>query len=408
MAKDSLAFLSVNDRDVPVVSLLNDLFYQAAEDGWSDLHFETQADQTMRIRARIRGSLAELETISAQEALLLITKLRYRANLAIDDIRNFQDGRFTQEINGRRVEVRLSIAPTVHGVSAVCRLLDSKNAGLPIDKLGMPPEVEKLYRWALQQREGGILSGGPTGSGKTTTLYAGIAEIYTPQRKFITAEDPVEYILEGIDQIPVGAGTGRTFATAIRSMLRQDPDDILIGEIRDEETAQMAMRAAMTGHKVLASIHANSAIGVHFRLSDLGVPTHLMKSALKVAFAQRIVMTVCPHCREQKPVQFPEVFEKTGVPCPDTEWMGRGCEQCQGTPGYSGRRVIFEAIRYDKKYRDALGDGRSKTADEEAMLIAASEQPQYAPLRTWGARYILEGITNSQAIYWALSDVEDF
>lgn len=400
MAQESQAFLSTSDRDGPVTDLLNDLFHQGAEDGWSDLHFETQLDQSMRIRARIRGTLTELEVISPHKAILLLAKLRYRSKLPVDETRKEQDGRFVQEIEGRRVEVRLNIVPTVNGVSAVCRLLDSKNAGLPIEKLGMPTAVEALYRWALQQKEGAIIAGGPTGSGKTTTLYAGIGAISRPDNKFITAEDPVEFVLPGIQQIPVGSGTGRSFASAIRAMMRQDPDDILIGEIRDEETAQMAVRAAITGHKVLASIHANSANGVYARLHDLGLPIHLMKAAIRVVFAQRIIKCVCPHCAQAQPVQYPEIFEGSGVPVPDTEMIGNGCEHCHATPGYASRRVLFEAIRYDKDYREALGD-------EEAMLAAAQKQPQFGRLITWGGRLVHEGITNSKALFEGLSDVED-
>ncbi|PKY11837.1 type II secretion system protein E [Acidithiobacillus marinus] len=400
MAQESHAFISTSDRDGSVVHLLNDLFYQAAEEGWSDLHFETELDQSMRIRSRILGRLTTLETVKPHEGILILAKLRYRSKLAVDETRKEQDGRFVQEIEGRRVEIRLNIVPTVNGVSAVCRLLDSKNAGMPIENLGMPPEVESLYRWALQQKEGAIIAGGPTGSGKTTTLYAGIGAISRPDNKFITAEDPVEFVLPGIQQIPVGSGTGRTFASAIRAMMRQDPDDILIGEIRDEETAQMAARAAITGHKVLASIHANSANGVFSRLQDLGLPIHLMKAAIRVVFAQRIIKCVCPHCAQPQPVQYPEMLQDSGLPIPDSEMIGAGCEHCRGNPGYASRRVLFEAIKYDQAYRDALGD-------QEAMLAAAQKQPQFAPLTTWGARLVHEGVTNSKALFEGLSDVSD-
>lgn len=399
MARESHAFLSTSDRDGSVTGLLNDMFYQAAEEGWSDLHFETEMDQSMRIRARILGALTTLEIVRPHDAILVLAKLRYRAKLAVDETRKEQDGRFVQEIEGRRVEIRLNIVPTVNGISAVCRLLDSKNAGLPIENLGMPESVEALYRWALKQKEGAIIAGGPTGSGKTTTLYAGIGATSRTDNKFITAEDPVEFVLPGIQQIPVGAGTGRSFASAIRAMMRQDPDDILIGEIRDEETAQMAARAAITGHKVLASIHANSANGVFSRLQDLALPVHLMRAALRVVFAQRIIKCVCPHCAQPQPIQYPEMLQDANLPIPDSEMIGSGCERCLGV-GYASRRVLFEAVRYDKPYRDALGD-------EEAMLAAAQKQPQFAPMITWGVRLVHEGVTNSKALFEGLSDVSD-
>jgi type II secretory ATPase GspE/PulE/Tfp pilus assembly ATPase PilB-like protein len=260
----------------------------------------------------------------------------------------------------------------------------------------MPNEVEAAFRWALSQREGLVLNAGPTGSGKTTTLYAGLNSKNTEDVKIITAEDPVEYILKRVQQIPVGSGTGRTFATALRAMMRQDPDIILVGEIRDTETGSIAMRAGMTGHLVMASIHANSSLETYFRLVDLDIPSHIIAASVRLFIAQRIVQTVCPDCREKAPVALPEVFEGSGVEVPDWEWVGKGCENCDGT-GYDNRMAIFEAIKMTRAFRAAMGD-------EQAMEAAAKLQPQYQSLRTAGCRLIVSGETNSLEIDRALSE----
>lgn len=390
------AFISTNDRDRRITVRLNEIFAQSIDKRWSDIHFESLEDGRAEIRTRIRGNLKVLDVISSEDASLLINKLRYRANLDVSDTRNEQDGRFVQEFEGRRIDVRLNIVHTNFGYSAVVRLLDSANAGVPIEKLQMPAGVEAAFRWALNQREGLVLNSGPTGSGKTTTLYSGLNARNTPEVKIITAEDPVEYILHRVQQIPVGQGTGRTFATALRAMLRQDPDIILVGEIRDHETGSIAMRAGMTGHLVMASIHANSSMETYSRLDDLGIPKHIIAASVRLFVAQRIVKTVCANCKEQSEIILPEVFAESGVQIPDFEWIGKGCDQCDGT-GYDNRMAIFEAIKMTRAFRDALGD-------KEAMEAAAQLQEQYQSLQTAGCRLIVSGKTNSQEIDRALSE----
>ena len=396
MAVVAKAFISTNDRDKALTATMNELFETAARKRWSDLHFESLEDGSTEIRTRIRGRLSVVAVISPGEANLLVNKLRYRANLDVADTRHEQDGRFVQEFEGRRIDIRLNIVPTNFGYSAVVRLLDSANAGLPIEKLFMPSGVEDAFRWALSQREGLILTAGPTGSGKTTTLYSGMNALNTPDVKIVTAEDPVEYTLHRVQQIPVGPGTGRTFASALRAMMRQDPDKILVGEIRDEETGAIAMRAGMTGHLVMASLHANSGTESYFRLDDLKIPKHIIAASVKLFLAQRVIATVCPHCKAASEVLNPEVFTGSGVAVPDQEWIGKGCEDCIGT-GYADRRAIFEAIKMTKSYRAALGD-------QEAMEAAARLQPQYATLQTAGCNLIVAGVTNSLEITRALSE----
>ncbi|MBU2740934.1 MULTISPECIES: GspE/PulE family protein [Acidithiobacillus] len=390
------SFISTNDRDRRITGRLNEIFAMAAGKRWSDIHFESLEDGSAEVRVRIRGKLKQLEIVHPDDAKLLINKLRYRANLDVSDTRHEQDGRFVQEFEGRRIDVRLNIVPTNFGYSAVVRLLDSANAGVPIEKLQMPEGVEAAFRWALSQREGLVLNGGPTGSGKTTTLYAGLNSKNTEDVKIITAEDPVEYILKRVQQIQVGSGTGRTFASALRAFMRQDPDIILVGEIRDTETGSIAMRAGMTGHLVMASIHANSSLETYFRLHDLEIPPHIIGASVRLFIAQRIVQTVCQTCREKAPVALPEVFAGSGIEAPDWEWVGKGCEDCDGT-GYDNRMAIFEAIKMTRAFRAALGD-------EKAMEAAAKLQPQYQSLRTAGCNLIVSGETNSLEIDRALSE----
>lgn len=390
------SFISTNDRDRRITDRLNEIFAMAAGKRWSDIHFESLEDGSAEVRVRIRGKLKQLEIVHPDDAKLLINKLRYRANLDVSDTRHEQDGRFVQEFEGRRIDVRLNIVPTNFGYSAVVRLLDSANAGVPIEKLQMPSAVEAAFRWALSQREGLVLNSGPTGSGKTTTLYAGLNSKNTEDVKIITAEDPVEYILKRVQQIQVGSGTGRTFASALRAFMRQDPDIILVGEIRDTETGSIAMRAGMTGHLVMASIHANSSLETYFRLHDLEIPPHIIGASVRLFIAQRIVQTVCQSCREKAPVVLPEVFAGSGVEAPDWEWVGKGCEDCDGT-GYDNRMAIFEAIKMTSAFRAALGD-------EKAMEAAAKLQPQYQSLRTAGCNLIVSGETNSLEIDRALSE----
>ena len=391
-------FISTSDHDQDVVDFLNAVYDKAAEKGWSDLHFETLLNGDIEVRARILGQLSIIETLPKHMAHTLDIKMRYRCDLDVADNRLEQDGRFMQECHGRRIDVRYNRVTTTNGFSKVTRLLDSANAGKPIENLYMPPAVEQAFRAALTLREGLILTTGPTGSGKTTTLYAGLGHLNQVIRKIITAEDPVEYSMERAQQIPVGQGTGRTFHTALRAMMRQDPDVILVGEIRDQETAVAAMRAGMTGHLVLSTLHANSAVDTYFRLEDLGVPRHILAASVKIIIAQRIIKIVCPHCAEEHPVEFPEFFTSWGMEPPETEMVGAGCEACSGVR-YISRMALLECIRMTKEFRDALGN-------REAMQRVADSQPQYEPLAKTALDLVLQKKTNSSALVEGLSDAE--
>lgn len=402
MAVVTTQFLCGSDRERRMTGVLNALYEQGAGLGWGDVHFESQEDGSVIVRARQDGVMIEVERFQDHEATILINKFRYRANLDVSDTRHEQDGRFVQECHGRRIDVRLNIVPTIFGYSIVTRLLDSENSGMPIERLGMSRLVEQAFRDALQQSEGLILTGGPTGSGKTTTLYAALNLLNTPDRKVMTAEDPVEYIQKGIQQIPVGDGTGRTFASAIRAMMRQNPNTILVGEIRDEETGQAAIRASLTGHLVLATIHANSGIETLYRLEDLGVSPRLVANSVRLILGQRLLRQVCPACAEDRPVKDAELFHRWGVEPPETEKVGPGCSACHGT-GYKGRQAIYEAVVMTRQLRSAINVGAGKNDLEEIL----KKQPQYRKLFASACDLVAAGVTNTAEILKVLSDAED-
>jgi type II secretory ATPase GspE/PulE/Tfp pilus assembly ATPase PilB-like protein len=399
MAVVTTEFISSSERERRVVGVLNDLYLQGARNGWGDIHFESEEDGSMLVRVRQDGMMLERARFAEHEVSVVVNKFRYRANLDVSDTRHEQDGRFVQICDDRRIDVRLSIIPTIFGYSIVTRLLDSKKAGMPIEQLGMSEETEKAFRYALSQNEGLILTGGPTGSGKTTTLYAALNVLNTNYRKIVTAEDPVEYILKGVQQCPVGSGTGRSFASALRAMMRQNPNVILIGEIRDEETAQMAMRASLTGHLVLATIHANTPLDTIHRLEDLGVSPQLLVSSVRIILAQRILQLVCTECAQRAPLVDPSLFTRYGLEPPKFEMVGSGCSSCFNT-GYRYRRAIYEAAVMNKDLRSGIKDGLGR----EALMGTLKKQPQHEPLIVAGLRLVIDGKTNTSELLRALSD----
>ncbi|MBN6739631.1 type II/IV secretion system protein [Acidithiobacillus sp. MC6.1] len=390
----STEFIATSPRERELVAWINGLFEVALKKEYSDIHLETDHDnEDMRVRVRFEGSLREIHRLDAADAHLLATKIRSRCRLSQNDTRAPQDGRFLQICGDRRADVRVSIMVTgTEGVSVVMRLLDSANAGRAIGSLEMPPAVEAVFQANLRRKEGMILAAGPTGSGKTTTLYAALNALNTPDRKNISIEDPIEYHQNGVQQVQVGEGTGRTFASVLRAVLRQDPDGILVGEIRDEETASIAAKAAMTGHIVLSTIHTNSAVETITRLLDMGLPLHVMKSALRLIIAQRLVPTLCPVCKADRPVtdEDARIFLEHGVDQPEKLKMAVGCPECQR--GYRGRVAIFEVLEVNAAFRRALGNDISQINDN-LLLEAAMAQPQYMPIRKWALRLAAQGRT---------------
>ena len=351
-----LSALNLAEQASPVVRLLDATLYDALQDGASDIHFESQA-RGMKIRCRIDGVMLDIKTIDGQQAAeQLVSRLKVMAELDIGERRLPQDGRFKLRVQGREVDFRLSVMPSVFGEDAVVRVLDraqvEAQGSLTLDALGFEPAARAQIRALARQPHGLLLVTGPTGSGKTTTLYAAISEVNTGRDKIITIEDPVEYQLPGVVQIPVNEKKGLTFARGLRSVLRHDPDRVMVGEIRDAETAQIAVQAALTGHLVFSTVHANNAFDVVGRFMHMGLDLYNVVSALNGVLAQRLMRVSCRHCREPLPAAS-ALLRAHGLPEDAALWQGRGCAQCRDT-GYKGRRAVSELLWLDDELRDLI------------------------------------------------------
>ncbi len=344
--------LAASTEEAPIVKLANLIIVQAIKDRASDIHIEP-FEKTIRLRYRIDGALIEVPAPPKHMHLALVSRLKIMANLDIAERRLPQDGRIRVKVGGKDYDLRVSVMPTVFGEKVVLRILDKSSLSPSLDKLGLDPDTYSRLKAAIDAPHGLILVTGPTGSGKTTTLYSALNELNSPEWNIVTVEDPVEFQIHGINQIAVRREIGLTFANALRSILRQDPDIIMIGEIRDTETAEIAIEAALTGHQVLSTLHCNDAPGAIARLDDMGIAPFLISSSVILSCAQRLMRRICSHCKE--PVEYPEkmfqdlnidpsVFE--GVPL----YKGRGCERCKNT-GYYGRMAIIEAMTITDEIR---------------------------------------------------------
>jgi general secretion pathway protein E len=345
-----LADLTKMATETAVVQMVNLLFAQAVRDGASDIHIEPY-EREVKVRYRIDGILHEALRPPKRLHSAIVSRLKILGELNIAERRLPQDGRIKLNIAGRSVDVRLSIVPTVHGERAVMRLLDKTTALLGLEELGMGADVLVKFRKLISVPHGIILATGPTGSGKSTTLYAALQEIYSPATNILTIEDPVEYQVPGISQIQVRPGIGLTFAAGLRSFLRQDPDIIMVGEIRDHETAEIAIHAALTGHLVFSTLHTNDAAGAVTRLLDMGVEPYLVASSVIGVVAQRLLRRVCSNCSTPYEPD-PEVLGAIGIK--DTTnanfRKGAGCDKCQGS-GYRGRQGLYEMFLVDEEVR---------------------------------------------------------
>ena len=347
--------LAATGEEAPVIKLANLILVQAVKDRASDVHIEP-FDKTMRLRYRIDGVLMDATPPPKQMQLALASRFKIMSSLDIAERRLPQDGRIRIRVTGRDYDLRVSIMPTVHGEKIVLRLLDKTNLSASIDKLGLDPETFQQFKAAVDAPHGLILVTGPTGSGKTTTLYSALNELNSPIYNIITVEDPVEFQVPGINQVPVKKEIGLTFANALRSILRQDPDIIMIGEIRDTETAEIAVEAALTGHQVLSTMHCNDAPGAIARLDDMGIAPFLISSSVILACAQRLMRRICPHCKE--PVTYPPKMFQDLLIDPSifdgvTLYRGRGCERCKNS-GYAGRLAIIEAMTVTDEIRKLI------------------------------------------------------
>ncbi len=345
--------------DAPAIRLINGIIADAARQGVSDIHIEPY-ESGLVVRMRIDGILREVLRMPAHVAPVLVSRIKVMARLDIAERRVPQDGRITLSLGGRMIDARVSTLPSRAGERVVLRLLDTENAGIGFDQLGLTGSADGVLRAALAEPNGIILVTGPTGSGKTTTLYAALRTLNDGSRNILTVEDPVEYAVEGVGQTQVNAKVGLTFASGLRAILRQDPDIVLVGEIRDRETADIAIQASLTGHLVLSTVHTNDAIGAITRLRDMKVEPFLIASSLRAVIAQRLVRRLCPDCRMMGPDASGSaaaigIGERVAVGQPV------GCDAC-GHSGFRGRIGVFEAIKIDDAIRRMINDGSDESA----------------------------------------------
>lgn len=347
--------LAASSEEAPVIKLANLIVLQAIKDRASDVHLEP-FEKAMRLRYRIDGVLVDATPPPKQLQLALASRFKIMSNLDIAERRLPQDGRMRVRVGGKDYDLRVSVLPTVHGEKIVLRVLDKTNLSASVDKLGLDPETFKQFKAAIDAPHGLILVTGPTGSGKTTTLYSALNELNNPIYNIVTVEDPVEFQVVGINQVPTKKEIGLTFASALRSILRQDPDIIMIGEIRDTETAEIAIEAALTGHQVLSTMHCNDAPGAIARLDDMGIAPFLISSSVILSCAQRLIRRICPHCKE--PVTYPpKMFEDLGIDPATLNgvqlYRGHGCERCKNS-GYVGRMAVIEAMSMTDQIRKLI------------------------------------------------------
>jgi type IV pilus assembly protein PilB len=386
--------LAASGEEAPVIKLANIILVQAIRDKASDIHLEP-FEKNIRLRYRVDGALIDMPPPPKNMQVALTSRIKIMANLDIAERRLPQDGRMRVKVGGRDIDLRVSLLPVVYGEKCVLRVLDKSNLSASMDKLGIDKEDFKRFKVAVDSPHGLILVTGPTGSGKTTTLYSVLNELNNPEYNIVTVEDPVEFQIPGINQVPVKKEIGLTFAAALRSILRQDPDIVMIGEIRDEETAEIAVEAALTGHQVLSTMHCNDAPGAVARLDDMGIAPFLISSAVILSCAQRLMRRVCPACKEA--VVYPEKMYSDlqidpdmfqGVPL----YRGRGCERCKNT-GYAGRAAIIEIMTMTDEIRKLV----IKRASAMEIGKVAMEQSM-KPLRTVALQKVRDGVSTLEQV----------
>ncbi len=381
--------------EAPVIKLVNQLLHKAAELSASDVHIEPFEDQ-LKVRYRIDGLLREVDAPATGAAAAVISRIKIMADMNIAERRLAQDGRFRHRVRGKEFDLRVSTVPTMYGESVVLRLLQNDGASLEFGPLGFSPEQEQAMQDILAMPHGILLVTGPTGSGKSTTLYAALSHLNKPERMIITIEDPVEYNIHGINQMQVKPQIGLTFANALRSIVRQDPDVIMIGEMRDAETAQIAVQSALTGHLVLSTLHTNDAAGSIIRLLDMGVENYLLTSSVNAVQAQRLVRTLCENCREPY-VPIDEVIDRWkldrfAIDGKLTLHNAVGCEHCGGT-GYSGRSAILEILILSGEIKNLV----LKRPDAN-QIAAAAYASGMVTMRDDGFRKAVAGTTTLEEV----------
>ncbi|MBC9252523.1 MSHA biogenesis protein MshE [Pseudomonas alcaligenes] len=393
-----------NTSDAPVVRLLQTLFEDAVQMKASDIHIEPD-EGVVRIRQRIDGVLNEQVMKEQRIASALVMRLKIMSGLDISEKRLPQDGRFNIRVKNRNIDVRVSTMPVQFGESVVMRLLDQSSGVASLDASGMPPDMLARFRRLLQRPYGLVLVTGPTGSGKTTTLYAGLTELNSPEKKIITVEDPVEYRLPRINQVQVNTKIDLSFARVLRAALRQDPDIVLIGEMRDQETAEIGLRAALTGHLVLSTLHTNDALTSAMRLIDMGAEPFLVATSLNAVLAQRLVRRVCENCMEDhqpEPQQLAWLENLHGSVLAGRAFKrGSGCHQCHNS-GYAGRLGVYELLEMDEAMIAAL-----RRSDPQGFAEAAKASANYRPLAACALDYALAGVTSVEEVLKVCATLTD-
>ena len=388
---------SVNSA--PAIRLVNSIIERAVTERTSDIHLEPREDE-MRIRMRIDGLLRDILSVPRNIQNSVVSRLKIMSGMNIAEKRVPQDGRFNVKIKDRDIDLRLSSLPTVYGEKLVARLLDKSGGNITRESVGISGADGERLDEMMRARSGTILIVGPTGSGKSTTMYALIGELNTPEVNLVTLEDPVEYNISGVNQVQINEKAGLTFASGLRSILRQDPDIICVGEIRDGETAEIAMRAAMTGHTVISTVHTNDAIGAIERLEDIGVEPFLVGSALRGVISQRLVRRVCPRCRKE---YTPDEEELKALGVEPEEglvfYRGEGCQDCFNT-GFRGRAAVFEMLTMFPELRDKITTSAPR-GEMEAVLRAGGK---YVSIKQNAIRLVKEGVTTSSEVIRVINE----
>jgi type IV pilus assembly protein PilB len=385
--------LAHDSEDAPVIKIVNLILAQAVKEKASDIHIEP-FQNTLKLRYRIDGELIPAESPPKALQLAITSRIKILAGLNIAERRVPQDGRFRIRVLGKEIDLRISILPTAHGEKIVIRILDKSSLSGSIDQMGMDADTLSKFKKAIDAPHGMILVTGPTGSGKTTTLYSVLHELNSPQYNIVTVEDPIEYELAGINQVAVRADIGLDFASALRSILRQDPDIVMVGEIRDNETADIAVKAALTGHQVLSTLHTNDAAGAITRLDDMGIEPFLISSSILMTCAQRLLRRICSNCKEEF-VPEQETLDKLSLK--DTKgavfYHGTGCDRCKGR-GYAGRAALIEALPVSEAVRRLIIKRASAAVIKNQAVTEGMKT-----LRVVGIEKALEGVTTLEEVW---------
>ena len=389
--------LATDSEDAPVIKIVNLIMVQAMREKASDIHIEP-FHKTVKLRYRVDGDLMPAESPPKALQLAITSRIKILAGLNIAERRVPQDGRFRVKVMGKEVDLRVSILPTTHGEKIVIRILDKSVLTGSVDQMGLDEDTLMKFRSAIDAPHGMILVTGPTGSGKTTTLYSVLQELNSPQYNIVTVEDPIEYELGGVNQVAVRNDIGLDFASALRSILRQDPDIVMVGEIRDNETADIAVKAALTGHQVLSTLHTNDAAGAITRLDDMGIEPFLISSSILMTCAQRLVRRVCTNCREEFQPE-PEIFTRLGIEPGETVfYRGSGCDRCKGR-GYQGRLAIIEALTVTESIRRLIMKRASAAVIKNQAVTEGMKT-----LRMVGIDKALEGLTTLEEVLRVAAD----